>query len=341
MAKVYFLKIEKQSPEVLYEAGKKVSGVFSDFFDSKDKLAIKVHFGEKGSVTYLGPDFTKAVCENLRKKVKKLALVDCSVLYKGERSFASSHKKLALEHGFDFAPIAILDGEKGDREIRIRVKGKHFKTARIGRDIKEFNALLAISHFKGHGATGFGAALKNIGMGLGSKAGKMAMHQAFKITVNEAVCTGCGFCSRNCPAHSIAVKNEKAKINYKKCLGCGLCISACPFGAIEIPWQMGSHDLQERVVEYAAAVLKGRKALFINALTSITENCDCMSMIQEPIMSDIGILLSEDVVALEQASLDLAGKKNFMAHGVDPQLQIDYAQKMGLGKKKYTLVELN
>ncbi len=209
MAKVYFLKIKKQSPKILAEAGKEISALFLDFFGSSDKVAVKVHFGEKLSNTYLGPDFTKAICENLKKKVKKLALVECAVLYKGARSFASTHKKLAREHGFDFAPIAILDGEKGISEVKIRIKGKHFKTARIGAGIKEFNALLAVSHFKGHGATGFGGALKNIGMGLGSKGGKMAMHQAFMIAVDEAICTGCALCGKSCPGMAIFIENKK------------------------------------------------------------------------------------------------------------------------------------
>jgi hypothetical protein len=342
MSKVYFLKIKKQSPKVLYKAGKEISGKVLDFFSPKDKLAVKVHFGEEGNKTYLGPDFTKAICENLDKKVKSLALVDCTVLYKGERSFASTHKKLALRHGFDFAPVSILDGERGNLEVEIKIKGKHFKEAKIGKGIERFNSILAISHFKGHGATGFGGALKNIGMGLGSKAGKMAMHQAFKIAMNESVCIGCGACKRKCPGGAISIKDGKAKIDYKKCISCGLCISVCPCGAVEIPWQAGDgNELQERIVEYAAAVLKGRKAFFINVLTSITQNCDCMGMIQKPIMPDIGVLFSDDIVAIEKASLDLAGDRSFRAHGIDPNVQIDYAQKLGLGRKKFTLVKLN
>jgi uncharacterized protein len=342
MAKVYFYRIKRQSPEVLYQAGKEIFKVFSGFFDKKDKLAIKVHFGERKSNTYLAPDFTRAIFEELKPKVKKVALVECAVLYKGERSFASSHKKLAKDHGFDFAPIEILDGENGTQETRIKINKKHFKFARIGAGIKNFNAVLAISHFKGHGLAAFGGAIKNIGMGLGSKGGKMAMHQAAKITVNENICLGCRLCAQKCPGKAISLENRKAKIDYKKCLGCGLCISVCPQRAIQIPWGSGSsQELQERMTEYTLAVLKGRKAFFINALVNITERCDCVDVLQKPIMKDIGILASDDIVALEKASLDLAGKENFKDHGNNPEIQINYAQKLGLGKKKYQLINLN
>jgi len=343
MAKVYFYKIsKKQSPEILSKAGKEISKIFPNFFNSKDKVAIKVHFGEKGNETYLGPDITKAVYTSLKNKVKKAALVDCTVLYKGSRSFASGHKKVAKSHGFNFAPVLILDGELGNKESVIKINKKHFKAARIGAGIKDFNAILAISHFKGHGATGFGGALKNIGMGLASKGGKMALHQAFKIVSNGEICKGCGLCVKNCPGRAISIENEKAEINYKKCLGCGLCISICPLKAIELPWRsQNSKELQEKIVEYAFAALKNRKSLFINALVNITKNCDCMGILQKPIMKDIGILASEDIVALEKASLDLTGFKKFKAPDINPKVQINYAEKLGLGKKRYKLIKLN
>jgi len=339
MAKVYFYKIEKQSPEVLEKAGKEVSGIISKAFGSEDTLAVKVHFGEQGNTTYLGPDFTKAVCSDLKGKVKSLALVECTVLYKGERSFASGHKKVALDHGFDFAPVEILDGEKGNEEVKIKIDGKHFKEAKIGRGLEKFNSILAISHFKGHMASSFGGALKNIGMGLGSKGGKMAMHKSFKIASNPAICTGCGACLENCPAGAISLENDKAKIDYIKCLGCGLCISVCPSDAIEIPWQSQTgKELQEKIAEYAAAVLKGRKAFFVNVLVNITKYCDCHNSAMKPIMKDIGVLLSEDIVALEEASLNLAGRENFRRDGFDPEDQINHAVLMGLGKKDYELI---
>lgn len=343
MAKVYFYKIEKQSPEILYKAGKEVSKIISGFFGSDDSLAVKVHFGEPGNITYLKPDFTKAVCEELKNKVKNLSLIEGTILYKGARSFASGHKKVALDHGFDFAPVEIIDGENGNEEVKIKIDGKHFKEAKIGKGIEKFNAVLAISHFKGHRIASFGGALKNIGMGLGSRGGKLAMHQAFKIAFDSEMCKGCGLCATKCPGGAIFLEGGKSKIDYEKCLGCGLCISVCPFGAIAVPWQsvVTGKEIQERIAEYAAAVLKGRKAFFVNALINITDCCDCMGAPLEPIMGDIGILLSDDIVAIEQASLDLVGKEKFTTPENNPEDQIDHAVFMGLGEKEYEIVNLN
>jgi len=341
MSKVYFLKLKEKDPQKLIEAGRKISGLFSNFFDSNDKVAIKLHFGEEGSDTYLRPVLVRAIYENLKNKVKEIALVDCTVLYRSQRALASSHEKLAKEHGFDFAPIEILDGEKGDEEIKISVGQKHFSEVKIGRGLESFNSILAISHLTGHILTGFGGALKNVGMGLGSKGGKLEMHQAFKLKIRKTSCLGCGICQRECPAEAITIKNNKAEINQAKCIGCGKCITVCSQGAVEIPWaDSSSRDLQERIVEYTFGVLKNRKAFFVNVLMDITPGCDCQKGKQQPMMEDIGLLGSSDIVAIDQASLDLAGKNNFEKSGVDPAVKIDYAQKLGLGNKKYQLIEI-
>lgn len=342
MSEVYFLKINKRTSKTLTKAGEKISKVFSDFFSPKDKVAIKLHFGERGSKTYLNPILVRAIYENLKKQVKKAVLTDCTVLYKSERSLGSSHKKLALDHGFGFAPILIADGENGDKETKIRINQKHFKEIKIGAGIKDFNALLAITHFTGHMSAGFGGALKNVGMGLGSKAGKLAMHQAFRLIINPKICRGCGTCQRRCPGQAITLKDGKAQIDYKKCLGCGMCISVCPFGAVGIPFpSSSSKDLQERVVEYVFGILKNRKAFFLNVLLNVTKRCDCFrEEVQKPMVSDIGILASEDIVAIDQASLDLIGREKFQEVGIDPTIQIKYAQKLGLGERKYKLIEI-
>ncbi len=341
MSKVYFLRIKSSAPETLTDAGKKISEVFSDFFGLEDKVAVKLHFGERGSQTYLNPLLVKAIYESLNERVKKAALVDCTVLYKGERSFGSSHKKLAQDHGFDFAPILILDGEKGDEELKIKVGLKHFKEIKAGKGIKDFNAILAVSHFTGHGGTGIAGALKNVGMGFGSKGGKLEMHQAFKLEINPDLCQGCGTCQEECPAQAISIEDGKAQIDYQRCIGCGKCIAVCPPGAVGIPWgASSSQDLQQRIVEYAFGILKQRKAFFLNVLLNITSGCDCLENVQEPMVKDLGLLGSEDIVAIDQASLDLIGKEKFKSPGVNPDVQINYAQEIGLGEKDYKLIEI-
>ncbi|MFH0740023.1 MAG: DUF362 domain-containing protein [bacterium] len=370
-SEVLFFKIEDKSKVDLEKIGEKVFETFADFFDVNDRLAIKTHFGEPKNTTSPSPKFIKAIYKKLEPVVGQIALVDCNVLYKGERTNATSHKNLAIKRGFDFGVIDILDGEigqpalatparnavstagwpeallAGEYEVEIPVvslngQAKHFKTAKIGKGLEKYNAILAISHFKGHMACGIGGAIKNIGMGLGSRAGKLAMHKAFRLEVDSAKCAGCGLCQKECPNNAIEIINQKATINYSKCLGCAKCLAICPNSAFLIPWHEGVKDIQEKIGEYALAALAGKKALFVNLLIDITRSCDCMNENQTPFLGDIGILISKDPVAIDQASLDLAGKENFTKGGaINPEAQIVYGQAIGLGKKEYTLKIIN
>lgn len=341
MSKVYFLETKDKSEKGLYEAGKKIFEVFSDFFGKEDRVAIKLHFGERNNKTFINPSFSKAIFEKLKEKTAEVVLMDCTVLYKSERSFGPSHKKLAIENGFDFAPIVIADGDRGKDEIKIKIDKKHFKEIRVGKEVEKYNAILAISHFTGHKTAGFGGAIKNVGMGLGSKAGKLEMHKTFELKENSEICIGCGTCVRECPGNAISLVNGKAKIDYKKCIHCGFCISICPVGAIEIPWESASStELQERIAEYAFGILKDKKAFFVNVLLNITERCDCVREPQEPFLPDIGILASEDPVAIDQASLDLVGVENLKKPEIDPEVQVRYGESLGLGKRKYELVRI-
>ena len=339
---VYFLKIKDKTEETLFQAGKRVFSIFSDFFGKEDSVALKVHFGERNNITSLNPCFVKAIYQELLPKVKYIALVDCTVLYKSERSFGPSYVKLAKELGFDFAPIEILDGKRGKDELKIEIRKSHFKEIKVGAGLKRFSAILAISHFTGHSTAGFGGAIKNIGMGLGSKAGKLEMHKTFQLKENSEICIGCGTCVRECPGGAIELVGGKAKINYSKCLHCGFCISICPVGAIEIPWESASSkELQERIAEYAFGILKDKKSLFINLLLNITKRCDCVREPQKPFLDDIGILISEDPVAIDKASLDLAGIENFKTPEIDPEVQVKYGKELGLGSLDYKLEQIS
>lgn len=220
------------------------------------------------------------------------------------------------------------------------------------------DALIAVTHFKGHEATGFGGVLKNIGMGLGTRAAKQAMHSDMLPAVDPDRCIACGRCAEWCPAGAITV-DQAAQIDPAKCLGCGECTITCIEGAVEINWKTESSSLQEKIVEYAYAVLKNKqgKAGFINFLLDISPNCDCWNYNDTPIVPDVGILASTDPIAIDQACIDLvnaqpslpnsaidlpAGADKF--RGIYPEIdwnfQLAYGEQIGLGSRNYQLITL-
>jgi len=308
------------------------------------KVGLKVHFGEGANTTHVKADWLRSAKSIFTEPV----FVECNVLYRGHRTVRKDHVSTALEHGFSFLPVDILDGERGEAQIEVPVNIGRTKNAKIGAGILRYDRLVAVSHFKGHMATGFGGALKNIGMGLGCRAGKMDMHSIVSPVVKPDRCVACGTCVKECPVDAISLGNV-ASIDSGKCIGCAHCISVCPVSAIDLDWNM-SHDinkiLMERIVEYSYAVLKGRRWWFMNFITCVTYDCDCFDLDQRPFMSDIGILLSQDPVAVDQASLDLIMGRNGgidpfrKKHNVDGTHILEYAEKIGLGSREYALKEM-
>jgi uncharacterized Fe-S center protein len=290
------------------------------------KIGIKVHFGEKGNISYLKPEFIKKIYNEVKKNnpSSEINLIECNVLYKSDRSETKSHIKLAREHGFDM-PIKILD-----KEQEIEINGKHFKKIKIG-SIEDYDCLLVVSHVKGHIMTGFAGAMKNLGMGLASRAGKLALHSNSCPVVNQKKCVACGKCARECPVQAINL-NEKAVIDCKKCIGCAHCINTCPEEAINPPWgSVSSESLQEKIVEYAYGIYNHKKCYFINALINITKDCDCMGKKMKKEAEDIGYLYSEDMLKIDEESYNLIEKQNLglfkkMNPRTSPRHQIEYAK---------------
>jgi uncharacterized Fe-S center protein len=352
-SKVYFIKVS----EIKEKLTKLFDAVYEDSnIDLKNqKIGLKTHFGEKGNTTFPRPEYVKVIADKIKEKNGNLDLIECCVLYKSIRAKEDTHIKLAKEHGFDFAPVVICDGKTGDDYIEVPVNLKHFKSVKVGTKVQEYPFIVGVAHFKGHGGTGFGGQLKNIGMGLGSRAGKLAMHSKVKPIIDKAKCTACGECVKHCPTDAITI-NKIAEISDEKCIRCAKCIAVCPEKAVRIPWSgASSEELQERVDEYAFGILKDKKAFYFNILVDITPNCDCCNCSETPIVEDIGILGSTDIVAIDQASYDLVNKakinkssclkkdtgdKFAELHKIDSTAQLKYAEKLGLGKREYELVEL-
>jgi len=340
----------------------------------KDLVAIKLHFGEKGNTAYVRPIFLRKVVDRVKQYKGKPFLTDTNTLYIGTRSEAVSHLTTAYENGFTEsvvnAPILIADGLRGNSAVKVRIDKLIFKTVSIAREIYMTDALITVTHFKGHELSGFGGALKNLGMGCSSREGKLSQHSNISPKVKGKACTGCETCLSWCPQSAISMvasgsgtgeKRPMALIDSKKCIGCGECILACPSGAIQIQWNESIPIFQKKMVEHAyGAVLKKKgKALYLNFLTQISPACDCYGYSDTPIVQDIGILSSEDPVAIDQASVDLVngetGNRSSKLPGawepggnkfraiypeVDWNVQLAYGEEIGMGTREYELVKI-
>ncbi len=341
-----------------------------DKIDFKNKfVAIKIHFGEPGNVAYLRPNYAKVIVDLVRELGGKPFLTDCNTLYVGRRKEALEHLTAAYENGYSpFSTnchVIIADGLKGTDEAYVPVKnGEIVTVAKIGRAIMDADIIISLNHFKGHEMTGFGGAIKNLGMGSGSRAGKMEMHCDGKPKVATKKCIGCGACVRICAHGAPVVIEGKASIDQDKCVGCGRCLGICPVDAIYAKTDSAMSRLNMKMAEYAQAVIQDRPSFHINMLMDISPNCDCHAEHDAPIVGNIGMVAGLDPVALDQASAELVNAAeplkgsqlgdNLLAypelcHGHDhfhnstPESEwvscLEHCEKIGLGTRKYILIK--
>ena len=271
--------------------------------------AIKIHFGEPGNLAYLRPNYAKVIVDLVRDMGGRPFLTDCNTLYVGCRKNALDHLDSAYENGFNpFATgchVLIADGLKGTDETLVPIDGEYVKEAKIGRAVMDADVFISLNHFKGHESTGFGGAIKNIGMGCGSRAGKMEQHASGHPAVQEDLCRGCHRCAKECGSDAISYNEKnKAVIDQDKCKGCGRCIGACNFDAIYALCDSANEMLDRKMAEYAAAVCHDRPTFHISLVQDISPNCDCHGENDAPILPDIGMFASFDPVALDQACAD-------------------------------------
>jgi uncharacterized Fe-S center protein len=327
-------------------------------------VAIKMHFGESGGTGFIRPVFIRRVVQEIKKLSARPFLTDTNTMYVGSRGHSLSHLETAFRHGFTpfavDAPVIISGGIRSRTADEVPIKGKYYQSVLIAKEILEADALVAVSHFKGHDLTVFGGALKNLGMGCSVRQGKISMHSSVKPLVDAENCDGCRLCLRWCPVDAISIE-KVAEIDAEVCIGCGECFPSCPSRAIGINWDSASGNTQERMVEHVLGVVKhfSKKALFINFLTNISPSCDCWPYTDSPIVPDIGILSSRDPVAIDMASYDLvnqqrglensrlrkdvpAGEDKFkvLYPNADGMIQLKYAEELGIGKRKYILEKI-
>lgn len=331
----------------------------------RDLAAIKLHFGEWGNTAYIRPIYIRQIVESAAAAGAFPFLTDANTLYAGTRGDAPHHLTTAIKNGFAYpvvnAPLIIADGMRGRSETAVDIHQKHFEKVYIGKEIVEADALISVAHFKGHELSGFGGALKNTGMGCASRRGKLEQHSDVTPKINRKKCIGCGECVLHCSHKALSLVEKKAEINAENCIGCGECILVCEQGAVQIQWNQSIPVFMESMMEYAMGALKnkGGKSFFINFINHVSPACDCVPFNDAPLVRDIGVAASLDPVAIDQASVDLvnlepaladacltdhtgAGEDKF--RGVYPEvdwtIQLDYAEKIGLGSRAYELIRL-
>lgn len=333
-------------------------------------VAIKIHFGELGNISYLRPNYARAVVDVVKELGGKPFLTDCNTMYPGSRKNALEHLYCAWENGFTpltvGCPILIGDGLKGTDDVEVPVVGgEYVKAAKIGRAVMDADIFISLSHFKGHEMTGFGGSIKNIGMGCGSRAGKTEQHSGGQPQIDPEMCRGCKLCMAQCANGGLEFNAEtrKMEVNYTNCVGCGRCLGACNFDAISFENEQAPTMLNRRMAEYAKAVVDGRPQFHISIIVDVSPNCDCHAENDAPILPNIGMFASADPLALDQACVDacLAAKPmpgsqlydrmhahDFCDHhdhfrNSTPESEwrscLEHAEKIGLGSREYELIK--
>ena len=332
-------------------------------------VAIKMHLGELGNISYLRPNYARAVVDVVKELGGKPFLTDCNTMYPGSRKNALEHLYCAWENGFTpltvGCPILIGDGLKGTDDIEVPVAGgEYVRAAKIGRAIMDADVFISLTHFKGHEMTGFGGTIKNIGMGCGSRAGKTEQHSNGQPTINPEACRGCRRCQRECANGGLEFDEaaRRMRVNTKNCVGCGRCLGACNFDAISFGDNAALTELNCRMAEYTKAVVDGRPNFHISLVVDVSPNCDCHCENDAPILPNLGMFASFDPLALDQACVDAClaaaplpnsqlsdhmAEKGFIDHhdhfkNSTPESEwrscLEHAEKIGLGSREYELV---
>lgn len=364
-SKVYFTDMHTTgASNLLQKLESLMKAADFESIDFKGKyVAVKVHFGEPGNLAFLRANYAKVVCDYVKKLGGKPFVTDCNTLYVGGRKNALDHLDTAYTNGYN--PFStgvhtiIADGLKGTEERLVPVNnGEYVKWAKIGSAIMDADIVISLNHFKGHELTGFGGAIKNLGMGSGSRAGKMEMHSAGKPKINQKYCIGCGQCVKVCAHDAPVITEHKATIDHEKCVGCGRCIGVCPTDSVRAAFDEANDVLNCKVAEYAQAVIQERPNFHINLVIDVSPFCDCHPENDVPIVPDVGMFASFDPVALDMACAQAVNAQPAVPgslldqHGHDHHdhftdtspvthwvSALEHGEKIGLGQMDFELIE--
>ncbi len=335
MSNVYFKRLDVLDDsvnDVVYDMLKKI--IEDESITLAKTVPMKVHFGERGNETFIKPNYFNGIKKYLKDNDIETKYIETNVLYKGSRTETSDHIKTALEHGFDDLELVIADDLDNYDEIEVNLK--NFKSCKIGSLFNKYQNFIVVSHFKGHGMAGFGGAIKQLAMGFASRGGKLHQHSnSVPLISDECIC--CGACVVKCPVNAISIE-DKAVIDKDICIGCASCTPICPVSAISNSWQVS--NFHEKIAEYAYAASRNKKNIYIQYAFNITPECDCHGSKQEIIAPNIGVLVSTDPVAIDQASYDLLNKVCTTHNFNTAELTLKHASDIKLGNREYNLKEI-
>jgi len=325
-----------------------------------DSVAVKVHMGEYGGSAYLRPPIVRRVCDLIKEVGGKPFVTDTTTLYPLGRFTASQYLATAACNGFTEesvgVPVVIADGEQGYDgqwvDTPKQVSDCALDKVKIAREIFDADSMIVLSHLKGHELSGFGGSIKNVAMGCVTKESKAAQHRVNRGVIDLSKCTGCGQCVEACAFKALSLLEEKIMRDEEKCVNCNNCLYHCPEEVFSLP--PGAKERFQLYLAHAAAGVLSRfrsKVAFINFVQDVTPLCDCVTPSGLPVVPDIGILASTDVVAVDKASLDLIAQSKPVekfadassldilgeVNGTDSLIQIKTAQELDLGNMEYHL----
>jgi len=331
-------------PNIVYVPGNSLESLrrllrgLSTPFVASESVGIKLHWGERGNKKFLHPRYAREIVRWLRKAGIRPFVFDTTVLYSGGRRNGADSLKTAMEHGFTEeylgCPVLIGDGMDGREIIELAGGYRHFPSIQAAAILRKADGFVVFSHFKGHLASCFGGAIKNISMGMASRAQKQRMHADAHPVLNPARCNRCGLCAEVCPTGAAALpRNGNPIYDLKTCTGCSQCIALCPKTALKIFWDTDITVFQEKLVETAAAIwrLIGPKTVIVNALIRIVTECDCLPGNHPAIAEDCGFIAGTHPVSVDEASIRRIGAEPLeRAHARIPwKRQFTYAREIG------------
>jgi len=344
MSKIYFKKVDSspKSNEIGNYAKRLVDALVKrENVELDQEIPLKVHFGERGNTTFVKPEYCSGIIDYIENQNKKACFIETNILYGGDRTKKETHIKLAKEHGFTRIPIIIADGEKGEDYYEVEINKRHFAKCKLGKEFSKYSQIIVLSHFTGQMLAGFAGAIKHLGMGFASRGGKLVQHaKVIKPRIKNSACDKCRLCEERCAVGAITI-GDKSYIDYAKCISCAACNAICPNKAIKIilwrsVFNIFGNPFRERIVEGAYAAQKHKKIIYVNFAINITRGCDCDPKTMKPIVEDIGILVSTDPVAIDQACYDMVKESGRKLRG---GYILKYAEEIGMGSRKYEIVK--